>query len=59
MSDADLLYMGAAAKRNSELEELLRECLPVLKRAFFANYHDQRKCEEIMDKIKKVVGGAE
>lgn len=59
MSDTDMLYMGALVKENDRLKELLRECQPVLRRAFFANYQDQDKCDELRDKIKKVVGGAD
>lgn len=58
MSDTDMLYMGAITKENEQLRELLRECQPVLQRAFFANYQDQDKCDELRDKIGKVVGGA-
>jgi len=58
MSDTDMLYMGALVKENDRLRELLRECLPILRRAFFANYQDQDKCDELRDKIGKVAGGA-
>lgn len=40
-------------------KSLLRESLPVLHRAFFANYKDTNAANELYDKIKKVVGGAE
>ena len=59
MSDTDMLYMGAITKENEQLRELLRECQPVLRRAFFANYQDQDKCDELRDKIGKVVGGTD
>ena len=59
MSDTDMLCMGALVKENDRLKELLRECQPVLRRAFFANYQDQDKCDELRDKIGKVVGGAD
>ena len=59
MSDTDILYMGAITKENEQLRKLLRECQPVLRRAFFANYQDQDKCDELRDKIRKVVGGAD
>ena len=59
MSDTDMLYMGALVKENNRLKELLRECQPVLKRAFFANYKDTNAANELYDKIKKVVGGAD
>ena len=59
MTDTDMLCMGAITKENEQLRELLRECQPVLRRAFFANYQDQDKCYEFRDKIRKVVGGAD
>ena len=59
MSDTDRLCMGSITKENEQLRELLRECRPVLRRAFFANYQDQDKCDELRDKIGKVVGGAD
>ncbi len=59
MSDTDMLYMGVLVKENDRLKELLRECQPVLKRAFFANYKDTNTANELYDKIKKVVGGAD
>lgn len=59
MSDTDMLYMGALVKENDRLKELLRECQPVLRRAFFANYKDTNTANELYDKIKKVVGGAD
>ena len=54
-----MLYMGALVKENDRLKELLRECQPVLRRAFFANYKDTNTANELYDKIKKVVGGAD
>lgn len=59
MSDTDMLCMGALIKENEQLRELLRECQPVLRRAFFANYKDTNAANELYDRIKKVVGGAE
>lgn len=59
MTDTDMLYMGAITKENDRLKELLRECQPVLKRAFFANYKDTNTANELCDKIGKVVGGAD
>ena len=56
MSDTDRLCMGAITKENEQLRKLLRECQPVLRRAFFANYQDQDKCDELRDKIGEVVG---
>ena len=40
-------------------KSLLRESLPVLHRAFFANYKDTNAANELYDKIKAAVGGAE
>lgn len=56
MSDTDLLHMAALENENLELWKLLRETLPVLKRAFFANYKDQNKANELYDRITKKVG---
>lgn len=56
MSDTDMLYMGALVKENDRLKELLRECQPVLKRAFFANYKDTNAANELYDKITDIVG---
>jgi len=35
--------------------ELLREVLPILRWAFFANFRHQERCDEVYDKIKKAV----
>lgn len=59
MSDTDMLCMGTLVKENDRLKELLRECQPVLRRAFFANYKDTNTANELYDKIGKVVGGAD
>ena len=40
-----------------QAKELLRESLPILHRAFFANYKDTNAANELYDKIRKVVGG--
>ena len=40
-------------------KELLRDALPILHRAFFANYKDTNAANELYDKIRKVVGGAD
>lgn len=53
---------GQIAHYDDELEqakELLRDALPVLHRAFFANYKDKKAADELYDNIKNVVGGAE
>ena len=62
-TDTDTLYMAALAKRNDELEDenkslkdLLREIRPNLKRAFYANYNDQNKADELIDRIDKMIG---
>jgi hemolysin-activating ACP:hemolysin acyltransferase len=59
MSDTDMLYMASLQHENESMKKLLRETLPVLHRAFFANYKDTNAANELYDKIKKVVGGAE
>lgn len=63
MTDTDMMYMAAQEKRIEELEEemkkvkeLLRETQPVLRRAFFANYKDTDKSNELYDRIVKIVG---
>ena len=53
---------GQIAHYDDELRKaksLLRESLPVLKAAFFANYKDTNAANELYDKIKAAVGGAE
>lgn len=59
MSDTDMLYMGHLLKENESMKQLLRETLPVLRRAFFANYKDTNAANELYDKIKKAVGGVD
>ena len=56
MTDTDMLHMAAMETKNMELHLLLRELQPVLRRAFFANFNDQKKADELYDKITKVVG---
>lgn len=53
MSDTDVLHMAAMEKENMELWKLLQETRPVLRAAFFANYKDQNKANELYDKIVK------
>lgn len=62
-TDTDTLYMAALSKRNDELEDenkslkgLLREIRPNLRRAFYANYEDQDKADELIDRIDKMIG---
>ena len=62
-TDTDTLYMAALSKRNDELEDenkslkgLLREIRPNLRRAFYANYNDQNKADELIDRISKIIG---
>lgn len=53
---------GQIAHYDDELRQandLLREALPILHRAFFANYKDSNAANELYDKIRKVVGGGE
>ena len=56
MTDIDFIYIAALKKKVEQQEQLLRESLPILRRAFFANYQDQDKCDELRDKIGEVVG---
>lgn len=42
-----------------QANELLREALPILHRAFFANYKDTNAANDLYDKIRKAVGGEE
>ena len=56
MSDTDMLHMAALENENLELWKLLRETLPVLKIAFFANKDDTKKADELYDRITKKVG---
>ena len=39
-----------------ESERSLREIRPNLRRAFYANYKDQDKADELIDKIDKMIG---
>lgn len=51
---------GQIAHYDDELgqaKNLLRDALPVLHRAFFANYKDKNAADEVYDRIKKAVGG--
>lgn len=51
---------GQIAHYDDELRQakgLLRDVLPVLHRAFFANYKDTNAANELYDKIKAAVGG--
>lgn len=53
---------GQIAHYDDELrkaKDLLREALPILHRAFFANYKDTNAANELYDRIIKAVGGAE
>lgn len=43
------------ARQADELRQLLREVLPILRWAFFANFRHQERCDELYDKIKKAV----
>lgn len=56
MNDTDMLHMAAMEKENMELWKLLRETLPILKRAFFAQHDDTQKANELYDRITKKVG---
>ena len=53
---------GQIAHYSDELRkanELLREAMPILHMAFFANYKDTNAANVLYDKIKAAVGGAE
>lgn len=56
MTDTDMLHMAAMEKENMELWKLLQETRPVLRAAFFANYKDQNKANELYDRITAKVG---
>ena len=56
MSDTDMLHLSAMEAENMKLWNLLKETQPVLRAAFFANYKDQDKADELIDKISKVIG---
>ncbi|WP_303823223.1 hypothetical protein [Ruminococcus flavefaciens] len=56
MTDTDMLHMAALENENLELWKLLRETLPVLKIAFFANKDDTKKADELYDRITAKVG---
>lgn len=56
MTDTDMLHMAALEKESLEMWKLLRETLPVLKIAFFADKDDTKKADELYDRIVKKVG---
>lgn len=56
MSDTDMLHLSAMEAENMKLWNLLKETQPILRAAFFANYKDQDKANELYDKISKTVG---
>lgn len=56
MTDTDMLHMAAMEKENLELWKLLRESLPILRRAFFAHHDDTKKANELYDRITEKVG---
>ena len=41
---------------SKEYNALLREIQPILHNAFFANFKDTNKADELYDKITKIVG---
>ena len=43
-------------EENQELKDLLREIQPVLHIAFFANFKDQDKADELYSRIAQIVG---
>ena len=40
----------------NEMKKLLRELQPVLRAAFFANFKDQNKADELKNRIERIVG---
>ena len=40
----------------NDMKKLLREIQPVLRAAFFANFKDQNKADELRCKIDQIVG---
>ena len=44
------------AQEIKEIKKLLREVLPVLRAAFFANYKNQDKADELYSRISQIVG---
>lgn len=40
----------------NDMKKLLRELQPVLRAAFFANYKDQNKADELYSRIAQIVG---
>lgn len=43
------------AHKADELRQLLREVLPILRAAFFANHVQSKKADELYDRIRKAV----
>ena len=59
LEDKHYSECGQIAHYDDELrqaKELLRDALPILHRAFFANYKDSNAANELYDRIKKAVG---
>lgn len=56
-TDRIIKEKGQLIAENYEAKKLLRESLPVLHKAFFANYKDTNAANELYDRIKKAVGG--
>ena len=48
--------LTAWLKELKETRNLLREALPILHRAFFANHNDTSAANELYDRITKIVG---
>lgn len=40
----------------NDMKKLLRELQPVLRAAFFANFKDQNKADELYSRIAQIVG---
>ena len=50
-----LMQLCDKAKQADELRQLLREVLPILRAAFFANHVQSKKADELYDRIRKAV----
>lgn len=40
----------------NDMKKLLREIQPVLRAAFFANFKDQNKADELKNRIERITG---
>lgn len=49
-------YVEEIDRLNLKYKSLLREVQPVLRAAFFANFKDQNKADELKNRIERIVG---